>query len=626
MPCGATLGRPPGAPDSARVPGTVVVGGSVPQAVGGRNRARAGRGPGGPGSTVGDGHHEPACSGAHHVLGGTSAARSRPRPSDRSATMLRFLVHDPEPTFAARLARSGTLLGHDHAGVRAKLLLGEPDAAGMCVLTCEGIGRSAHALQVPWDAGEPGDLLLRTTLLPPRDEPYCLLTELAREQVRAFLAKGEDWHLLDHQQRPEVGERWEKARGLLADAITAETHEERNRAARASLAAAIDANERLAVAHADLLLRRRFADRPASSSTLAVRVWPGRAGERLQAFVHEHFDLVFLPLRWRDVEVEENRYRWGPLDRWMDFAREQGMAVVCGPLVDFSRGSVPDWLETWRHDFDTTRELLYDFMDRVVRRYADAVPMWNLAADVNTNENFQFTHGQMTDLVRTAALLVRQHRRRARTMIEVRRPFGEFCGRAAHAAAPIPFVTRLIQEGIHLDALGVQLVVGGHEPDAGARDLMQLSSMLDRFHESFDLPLIVSALGAPSAPVEDRASGLDAGGWHGGWTPRRQARWVQHAFAICMSKPRVQTVAWSDLYDHRAARVPTGGLLDEKGVGRPVFKALVGLRRRLRRPLGRGDGTSLVATGRDRAAGGDLPGPGDSHAGEGAHAADDAGA
>ena len=69
--------------------------------------------------------------------------------------------------------------------------------------------------------------------------------------------------------------------------------------------------------------------------TLGVRVWPTRDGKPLRDLVSSSFDVLALPLPWKHIEVEEGKYDWGPLDRWMEWASTEGKPIVAGPLVNF---------------------------------------------------------------------------------------------------------------------------------------------------------------------------------------------------------------------------------------------------------------------------------------------------
>jgi hypothetical protein len=219
-------------------------------------------------------------------------------------------------------------------------------------------------------------------------------------------------------------------------------------------------------------------------------------------------------------------------------------------------------------------------MERVVHRYKSLVGMWNIASGLNVNDNFEFTTAQILDLARMASLLVRQSRKGARTMIELRRPFGEHCAGKRRSIPPLTFVDQLVQGGVKFDALGVQLLFGQRRFGRASRDLAQISSLLDRFF-LLDVPVLVSALGVPSRPIED-----EGGWWHEAWSPELQSRWIARLFPVAMSKPFVESIFWTDLFDHPEAVLPAGGLIDEQGQPKPAFARLTGMRKRLRKPLG----------------------------------------
>jgi hypothetical protein len=206
--------------------------------------------------------------------------------------------------------------------------------------------------------------------------------------------------------------------------------------------------------------------------------------------------------------------------------------------------------------------------------------MWNVAAGLNTNENFVFTPEQMLDLVRMAGLLVKQSHRGAKVMIELAQPWGEHGAVNRDSMHPVAFVERLVQEGIRLDAVGVQLLFGEATGGRATRDLMQISAMLDRFF-LLELPVVISTMGAPSLVIDPRG-----GSWQEPWSPQQQARWISRVFGIALSKPFVESIFWTDLFDHLDADVVGCGLINDKGQPKPSLQRLVGLRRGLRKPLG----------------------------------------
>jgi len=104
--------------------------------------------------------------------------------------------------------------------------------------------------------------------------------------------------------------------------------------------------------------------------------------------------------------------------------------------------------------------------------------------------------------------------------------------------------------------------------------------MLDRFF-LLELPVILSNVGAPSEQI-----GETGGWWHSPWSPNRQASWATSMFQLAMSKPYIESLFWSDFFDHEDTIPPGCGLLSEEGRSKPVLQKLLSLRKRFRQPLG----------------------------------------
>lgn len=494
--------------------------------------------------------------------------------SAQGSPVIQFAVYDENGPAAEWPLVNAQVLGPDDVGVAGEVSFENGR------IVCRRVGRHAVALSVMFDTGAMGRLVLQTCLLPVREEPYVLSLELARHRIKTFMVKCEEWQLFDIDPNDPAMIAWEEARQLFTRGINTPDRVEADRLSRASLVRALEATERLAALHADILIHRRFGARPASPTTLGVRIVPGRNPATFAELLERDFDLVYLPLNWKDLEPTEGKYDWEPLDRWMLWAQQKGKPVVAGPLVDLSAYAVPEWLYVWQHDYDTLRDLLYDHVEKIVTRYRSVVAVWSVAAGLNTNANFQLTSTQMLDLTRMANLIVRQGSRRTRTMLEIVQPFGEHVGQVRDSLHPLTYIDKIVQEGIRIDCYGVQLVMGQRAHGRGTRDLMQLSNLLDKFF-LLELPVLITRAGVPARDVE-----ADGGWWRTHWNAEQQAEWAQRVFRLALSKPYVDSFFWSDLHDSPRADMPACGLVDGENRARPALKLLTEARRRLRKPLG----------------------------------------
>ena len=284
--------------------------------------------------------------------------------------------------------------------------------------------------------------------------------------------------------------------------------------------------------------------------------------------------------QFSDIEPKEGTLEWGAIDRWVKWARDNKKHIIAGPLLDFTiEEGIPPWVKAVEHDYSLFRDKCYDHLERVIQRYGVAVSFWNVVSGINLNRHVKLSIANMVDLIRTARLLVKQGRKDARVMIEIAEPFSEFVATTPESSNAKVFLARLSQEGVSLDALGVQCLVGGSGGRA-TRDLMLMSAKLDEFLH-VDFPLIISALGAPSKTIQERN-----GWWKSPWDEAKQELWASQMFAIALSKPFIDSVIWTDLYDYKTMSLPTAGFISLQGKPRPVMNKVLSMRKRLRAPLG----------------------------------------
>ncbi len=483
--------------------------------------------------------------------------------------MLHFKIHHKVQNVHDGRLPGAHLLGRDDLPVAGEVRRDHES------VRCEPVELSATALCLEIEAGAMGRLMLQTCLLKQRAEPYHLILELARHQIKLYIAKSEEWQLFDPAIARESLKRWEHARTLFVRAMNEPDMAMSEKFAMDALVVALDANEQLAILHADLHVKYRFGRKGSTSTVFGVRVDP-RSDLQLCGESANFLDVLVVPTVWRLIEPIKGKFHFDEVDRWMAFAVKSKKTIVAGPLLRFDPGSLPPWMEAYKKDFSICVDRSYVFMEKVVNRYKDFVTMWNLASGLHANQHFQFTDEQMMDLTRRASLLVKQSRPSARTLIELTEPFCDYVSIRTGALTPWQYLERLSQDGLHFDAVGIQMCFSGLNNGAMMRDLMQISSALDRFL-AFDCKVMVSAFGVPSAPMNPKA-----GWWREPWSEKAQAQWASRFVTIALSKLFVETVVWQRLIDHGD---DSTGLLFENGKPKNVFAKLLAIRKILRKPL-----------------------------------------
>jgi hypothetical protein len=481
--------------------------------------------------------------------------------------MLQFEIHDPRLIPAGSEVRAH-LLGRDDQPIAGKVAFG----GGRIV--CKPEEPVAAALCLEYDAAPIGRLMLQTCLLPARAEPYRLNLELARHRIKQYIAKGEEWLLFDPVSGGDSFKIWERARTLFVHAMNERDPALAETRARESLVAGLEASERLAMMQAEGALQRRYANRPASSTLVGVRIDPRDDPAAVGGLARE-FDVMAIEMPWNVLEPKPGEYDFSLVDRWMALAAQSRRPIVAGPLLRFDDAWLPDWMQRFKGDYRGIVDRAYAFMEQVVHRYRAVATLWNLGSGLHRNSWHAFSDTERVDLMRRAALLVRQSRKGARTLVELGDPFGESCDASRGCATAWQFLERLLQEGVHLDAVGMQVCMGGAE--SGVRDMMQLSAMLDRFL-GYECKVMLSAIGVPSAQ--------GAGGWwRKPWSPAMQDAWATSVATVALSKPFVETLVWERLTERQGDSRGSCAMIDVARQPRPVARKLLSIRNRLRKPL-----------------------------------------
>src|SRR5262249_35245907 len=150
--------------------------------------------------------------------------------------------------------------------------------------------------------------------------------------------------------------------------------------------------------------------------------------------------------------------------------------------------------------------------------------------------------------------------------------------------SPLLYTELLLESGIAIDAIGLRLQFGDSGPGRSARDLMQLSDLLDVYAQ-FEKPVDLTAVGAPSGS-EPSPSALAGGGrWRDPWSPELQMKWMTEALSIALGKPYVRSVAWHALFDGPTCDMPLGALIGSDGRGKPALRRLAEIRAAVRKRI-----------------------------------------
>lgn len=415
-------------------------------------------------------------------------------------------------------------------------------------------------LALLWPIEGAGKVLLPTTCVPERKRPYNLNVEIARAKLMQITNRREDWSFFDNVEGMEEIAR--KSQELFIDAIQSlSSPRKAARLADESLKEAMTYSEKLAFRQGKSLFDKRRRRHGFGRGCMGCRIDPAQMAK--SAYVDkllESFASVTVPVNWAKIESRRGHFDFSEVDHCISLLGRRKIVIGAGPLLRFSRDHLPDWLLNAGVGFEKIRELAYQFVSKVVARYAGVVHRWYAISGLNALNQFNFNFEQILEMTRAANMAVRAAGSRAVRIIEVANPWGEYYATVSNSIPPFVYMDMVVQSGTSFDAFALQMRFGKDETGMHLRDMLQISSLLDCF-APISKPLHITGVEVPSEPGTGSFAGQVAGLWYRPWDRARQSQWLERFYRVALSKSFVEAVTYGTFVDGANDVIANSGLL-----------------------------------------------------------------
>ncbi|WP_437185512.1 endo-1,4-beta-xylanase [Planctomicrobium sp. SH668] len=467
---------------------------------------------------------------------------------------MRFLVHSPITG-----VRSHDLLGSycsalDGRVVPCQIWLSERE------LVCERQGTESVKLNVIWRLRSGEDVLLSTTSLRDRNEPYSLALELARGKLAEIRESLANWVSMGMVVPDVVTESIRNSFNGLTKAGTCGEHSPfRHEQAVLAIEHACEAANLLCDSY---VIQRQASNRRQlhhAPRILGCVVNDALANPEHQQIFHQAFNSISLPFDWKEVEVSEGGHDWSRIDEIVNFAQQNRLLLKGGPVVDLSPGATPDWLIPWKKDFKNLPCFLCDFVETSISRYNGVIRLWEVASSGNLAGGLDLGEDQCLAL--TAKVLEAAHRTDAdaQYFIRIDSPWGEYQRHGANRLTPFQFVDAIVRSNLGLTGVTLEITKGYGTEGCYPRDLLAISKLIDLWSQ-LQIQIHVN-LACPSASGIDPLANprFEVASEH--WNDERQARWVEGVIPLLLAKPTVTGIYLSQFSDGVSHRFPHAGLI-----------------------------------------------------------------
>jgi len=460
------------------------------------------------------------------------------------------------------------LFGGDGIGIRRAQI-----AFSDGLIECTKSNLETAGLALLWPVEGFGSVLLPTTCLPERERPYNLNVEIARAKLMQIVNKREDWLFFNSIEG--LADLLRQSQDLLIRAIqNISKPSEASILADEALKKALLFSEKLAIKQAESLLKTRSKSHGFGRGCFGCRADHAKIGN--PAYIEkllELFGSVTIPVNWALVEPGKGDFDFSTIDACVEVLGKKKLSLSAGPLLCFSKESLPKWLLRGEAGFEKIRETAYRFVSEVVSRYSGVIHTWYAISGLNVFNHFGFGFEQILEMTRAANMAVKQASDRAMKIIEVSNPWGEYYATTPNSIPPLVYMDMVVQSGITFDAFGLPVRFGKNQSGMHVRDMMQISAILDYFGP-IAKPLYMTNIEVPSQNGDGLYDGEVAGIWHEHWNQAQQGQWIEQFYKIALSKPFVSSVTYSNLIDTEDSTIAHSGLLTEQLEPKESFRTL----------------------------------------------------
>jgi hypothetical protein len=428
------------------------------------------------------------------------------------------------------------------------------------------------AVCIPWQVEGSGELLLSTATLMERAQPYLLEVELARGTINRLRNQLAGWELLGLVTPDDLRRDIQAATSQLTRALSQlDDPAKAGALATSAIDLGVAAAARLASVYAEQAMQIRLGPQGYLNTLWGVDLGSKLPAERVRKEVARAFNLVALPMRWRDVEASEGQRHWQASDAQLKWAQSTGLKVLGGPLLEFDERRVPDWTYLWEGDFDTLSTFTLAHVRNTVSRYKGKVNLWHVASRINRSKVLSLGDEERLQIVASAIRTVRQLDQRTPIVVSFDQPFAEYMATEPTDRAPIDFADALVRADLGVAGLGLEINLGDQPRATNNRTPLAFSRLIDQWG-LLELPLVILLTAGTSLSTQRSAQPPEA-------VFKERALWIDRYLPVILAKSVVQVVVWNQLLDTEA-EFPQAGLFDEQDQPKPALESLAELRRR----------------------------------------------
>ena len=400
-------------------------------------------------------------------------------------------------------------------------------------------------LVIPWPVEPFGTLVVSSTTLSERPEPYRLLVELARGKLNQVRVQTAEWQSIGLRTGPDFDRALADATRSFGHAALADTPAEADTLATRVLEQTHGLADRLSRDYVEQMLTTRHSTEGVLDTRLTARHMRALRGSAEEEYLRA-FNAANVVFRWRDVEPNEAQYDWAEADAAVAAAKAAGLPVTIGPVIDLAPGMLPAWAAGWQSDLPALAAFMCDYLETALNRYKGDVRRWIVCAGFNHADAIGLCDDDRLRLAFRLFEAAAQVDPNLELVLSVAQPWGDYLVSEEQTITPLTFPDDLVRAGVRLAAVELELRINNRPRGSLPRDLLDTARVLDVFG-MLGLPLEVVLSLPSSAEVDPAAADHRQTVWKSGLACRTVAGRAGGVGGV-VRRARVVLAAGSDGY------------------------------------------------------------------------------
>jgi hypothetical protein len=450
------------------------------------------------------------------------------------------------------------------------------------ILTIDRTVCESGNLYIPWDVPGIGQRVLSTCTLMERNEPYCLVTELARGTLHRARSLVADMETQQLEVPSEARDLLHQGLDALFTAITDRSVAEASSQQAISLASrAIELLSKAAVA--GQLEELTTGDQSLSSVLVGTLVDDVLESDLLAQPFLAAFHSASVPFRWNQSQQAAGDFDWSTVDDQVRWCKSNGLQVIGGPLIQLDPLSLPESAYGLANNYDQFEAAAIHYARLVVKRFEEQVDIWVCAGRLNVPGAIAFSEEQKLRLAVATLEAVRSAAPRTPVVISFDQPWAEYLAAEDFDLSPLHFADALVRADLGVAGVGLEMNLsywpGGTQP----RDLLAVSRHIDRW-SLLGIPLLVYLTLPSQVGVAPQTIGAARVVPHSADRPEQPAVGQDAAadlVRLLLTKPALHGIIWNQWSDVQAHEFPFAGLINADGRPKPLLTDLAGIRKAL---------------------------------------------